>query len=132
MSDTPRTDKNEWDWNEDCSLDDPMIVTADFARQLERELAEAKQLIASFEEEVNKGFNRTAECEKQHGPKAVADVAYAFRLLAEARELSSTLADTVGALRGDLANLIEMIETWNARGGLVPKYVLETIAKLKE
>jgi chromosome segregation ATPase len=43
MSDTPRTDAREWDWHEDCSLVDDMIVDADFARQLERELAEARE-----------------------------------------------------------------------------------------
>ena len=32
---TPETDSQEWDWDEDCSLDDPMIVTACFARKLE-------------------------------------------------------------------------------------------------
>jgi len=43
MSDTPRTDAREWDWHEDCSPVDDMIVDADFARQLERELAEARR-----------------------------------------------------------------------------------------
>jgi len=43
MSDTPRTDAREWDWHDDWSLVVDMIVDADFARQLERELAEAKE-----------------------------------------------------------------------------------------
>ncbi len=44
MSDTPRTDAREWDWHEDCSLVDDMIVDADFARQLERELFDVRKL----------------------------------------------------------------------------------------
>ena len=39
---TPETDSQEWDWDEDCSLDDPMIVTACFARKLEIERDEWK------------------------------------------------------------------------------------------
>ena len=36
---TPRTDAAEWDYYEDCTPVDSMIVSADFARQLETELA---------------------------------------------------------------------------------------------
>jgi hypothetical protein len=80
MTDTPRTD----------AFYDAMIGNLDtsrqrdFARQLERELSEAKKLVSDFEREANAGFHRVAECEKQHGQKAVSDVAYVFRLLAEA------------------------------------------------
>jgi hypothetical protein len=48
MSDTPRTDAREWDWHEDCSPVDDMIVDANFARQLERELAEARDKIKNL------------------------------------------------------------------------------------
>jgi hypothetical protein len=74
MTDTPRTD----------AFYDAMIGNLDTSRQLERELSEAKKLVSDFEREVNAGFHRVAECEKQHGQKAVSDVAYVFRLLAEA------------------------------------------------
>lgn len=35
---TPRTDAAEWDYYEDCTPEDNMVVLADFARQLETEL----------------------------------------------------------------------------------------------
>ena len=37
-SDTPRTDAQEWDYYEDCTPADNMIVFASFARTIEREL----------------------------------------------------------------------------------------------
>lgn len=37
-TDTPRTDKMQFDRDEDCALDDDMVVQANFARELEREL----------------------------------------------------------------------------------------------
>lgn len=37
--DTPRTDAAEWDYYDECTPADNMVVLADFARQLERELA---------------------------------------------------------------------------------------------
>ncbi len=85
MSETPRTDSVEWHVHTPglpCSVS---VCSSSFARQLERELAEAKKLICDFEREVNAGFKR-AECEKQHGQKAVSDVAYVFRLLAATKE----------------------------------------------
>ena len=42
MSDTPRTDAEEWD----ADLD--MVVDSDFARTLERELAEARKALVWF------------------------------------------------------------------------------------
>lgn len=36
-ADTPRVNAAEFDRDEDCSIEDDMIVTADFARELERE-----------------------------------------------------------------------------------------------
>ena len=44
-TDTPRTDAQEWDWNEDCCPADDMIVSANFARQLERESAQYRAVL---------------------------------------------------------------------------------------
>ena len=48
MSDTPRTDSAEFDWNEDCNPENAMIVTADFARQLKRELADKTGILSEI------------------------------------------------------------------------------------
>ena len=46
MSDTPRTDENEFDW-----------VTASFARKLERQLNEANERIKRLEEFASRFLN---------------------------------------------------------------------------
>jgi len=53
---TPRTDAREWDWNEDCTLADDMIVPAEFARQLERDLAEAKTALELSNEQTKRAW----------------------------------------------------------------------------
>lgn len=50
MSDTPRTDAEEVRFNHVDAFDDRRTIPADFARQLERELAEANQRIRELTE----------------------------------------------------------------------------------
>jgi hypothetical protein len=51
MSDTPRTDENEFDW-----------VTASFARKLERQLNAANERIKRLEEGLERLFNLPNDC----------------------------------------------------------------------
>lgn len=54
--------------------------------KLRKERDVARSLVSAFEKEVNAGFNRTAESEKQHADAAISDVNYIFRLHKELRE----------------------------------------------
>jgi hypothetical protein len=51
MSDTPRTDAAVYDTYDDCERGGGEAVSPDFARQLERELAEARREIKRLEDE---------------------------------------------------------------------------------
>ena len=55
MSDTPRTDAEEWD----ADLD--MVVDSDFARTLERELAEARKALVWVWDDWQDSENDTPE-----------------------------------------------------------------------
>lgn len=46
MTTTPRTDKQAFDWSEDCTPAETEIVLASFARELERENAEMREKLA--------------------------------------------------------------------------------------
>lgn len=55
-TDTPKTDTQSWDWYDDCTPEDPEIVPANFARELEREnallrgtLGRAMRFVEAFE-----------------------------------------------------------------------------------
>jgi predicted nucleic acid-binding Zn-ribbon protein len=68
MSDTPRTDKIENDWKESWDRSTGQQEMADFARQLERELNEAKRERDHLCKELNAAEDardcNAAECEK--------------------------------------------------------------------
>ena len=52
MSNTPRTDAQEWDWNEDCKPAEDMIVPASFARELEIENKMLKFIAESWHQKA--------------------------------------------------------------------------------
>jgi hypothetical protein len=81
MSDTPRTDAREWDWHDDRLLVVDMIVDADFARQLERELGEMTKQRDHYK----------AACDQYSEDEAL-------NMLAEARKQRDTLAEQCRAL----------------------------------
>jgi hypothetical protein len=60
MSDTPITDAAEFDFNEDCTPEDNMVVASCDMRKLERELNEALErervAIASWDEERHRAL----------------------------------------------------------------------------
>ena len=62
MSDTPETDKNTWSDSSDGVLYN--VVTADFARRMERERDEALLKIERLKIELAKAFNRLQEVGK--------------------------------------------------------------------
>jgi hypothetical protein len=51
---TPRTDAAEWDYYEDCTPEDNMVVLADFARTLERRAIAAEAKLAKWGSELSK------------------------------------------------------------------------------
>lgn len=51
-SKTPRTDALEFDRDEDCSIEDNMVVASADCRQLETELAEAKRELEELREDI--------------------------------------------------------------------------------
>jgi hypothetical protein len=58
---TPLTDAAEFDRDEDCSIPDDMVVTADFARDLERRLALAEQERDEARKALRVAVNETAQ-----------------------------------------------------------------------
>jgi hypothetical protein len=72
MSDTPETDAAEWSWYEDCTPENEMIVPSKFARKLERERDEARELHRNAlrereatEKEVDATLERAQKAERE-------------------------------------------------------------------
>jgi predicted RNase H-like nuclease (RuvC/YqgF family) len=105
MSDTPRTDAREWDWHEDCSPVDDMIVDADFARQLERELAKAQNILKQCLSIMPVGYVPTHTVENL--PEMIGDLAKA---LAEETTEREQLERELAEARDKIKNLHRLLE----------------------
>jgi len=152
MSDTPRTDAETWrdemdHVDTDYTFAQSITVSADFARQLERELAKARELLIKCLSVMPVGYIPTHTVVNL--PERIGDLAKALakettereqleRELAEARKQRDTLAEALNHLiRGasDLANVLDCCEDGPTASDLLRWDVIgaarEALASLK-
>jgi hypothetical protein len=126
MSDTPRTDAAQFDWSDDCTPEDGLVVAACDMQQLERELNEANADRLRLREAIDSAISYANGRESEWGSRAEGSFQYLYNALSSppppvvAKADADELAEMLNQIRAELPIEIEndilfTLETYNQK-----------------